>query len=313
MKIAAREAVHRIRGVFELVDVMRVRIPFMMNRKAILLSAVACFACVEAHAGGISLGSARDFGVLGGSTVTSVGMSTVFGSVGVSPGTAITGFPPGVVTGGAVHAGDAVAAQAHQDAFDAWNDAAAQPTSLSLTGQDLGGLTLAPGVYAFATSAQLTGILTLDAQGAPDAEFVFKIGSTLTTAVGSSVEVINGENGCSIVWQVGSSATMDVGTAFKGSVIAMASVTLNTGASIEGRAVALDGAVTMDMNSVSIVPTCGCSSDGPDLNDDGLVDGADLGALLAAWGSAQCQPDLNNDGNVDGADLGMLLAAWSSR
>src|SRR4029077_15162279 len=145
----------------------------------------------------ISLGTAQNFGVLGGSTVTNTGATTVTGNVGVSPGSAVTGFPPGVVVGGAIHSNDAVAMQAQNDLTTAYNNIASTPCTVDLTGQDLGGLTLTPGVYCFSSTAQLTGTLTLNALGNASALFLFKIGSALTTASGSSVTVINnGGNSC---------------------------------------------------------------------------------------------------------------------
>jgi len=207
----------------------------------------------------ISLGTAEGFGVLGGSAVTNTGPSLVTGNLGVSPGTAVTGFPPGIVTPpGTIHAADAVAAQAQTDLTTAYNAIAGTPTLVDLTGQDLGGLTLTPGVYGFSSSAQLTGILTLDAQGNPDAVFIFKMGSTLTTASNASVVFINtGGNSsiaCSVFWQVGSSATLGTGTSFAGNILALTSITLNTGANVSGRVLARNGAVTLDSNNVTVCP-----------------------------------------------------------
>jgi type VI secretion system secreted protein VgrG len=208
----------------------------------------------------INLGTADSFAVLAGSTVTNTGATNVHGNLGVWPGTAITGFPPGIVSGGTIHANDAVAMQAQSDLTTAYNFAAGQPCGTVLTGQDLGGLTLTSGVYCFASSAQLTGTLTLDAQGDPNAVFLFQIGSTLTTASSSSVVFINGGQGDSVFWQVGSSATLGTTTAFAGNILALSSITLNTGANIQcGRALARNGAVTMDTNDVSI-DTAGCET-----------------------------------------------------
>jgi ethanolamine utilization microcompartment shell protein EutS len=197
-----------------------------------------------------TLGTATTFAVLGGSTVTNTGSSVVTGDLGVSPGTAITGFPPGIVVG-TIHSADAVALQAQSDVTTAYNALAGLACTGNLTGTDLGGLTLTAGVYCFSSSAQLTGILTLNAQGDPAAVFVFQIGSTLTTASNSSVVLINGAQSCNVFWQVGSSATLGTDTAFAGNILALTSITLNTGASISGRALARNGAVTMDTNNVS--------------------------------------------------------------
>jgi hypothetical protein len=206
----------------------------------------------------ISLGTAQNFGVLGGSTVTNTGATTVNGNVGVSPGSAVTGFPPGVVVGGAIHSNDAVAMQAQNDLTTAYNNIATTPCTVDLTGQNLGGLTLTPGVYCFSTSAQLTGALTLDALGNANALFLFKTGSTLTTASNSSVTVINnGGSSCNkVFWQVGSSATLGTGTSFTGDILALSSITLTTGSNTNGRTLARNGAVTLDTNNVN---TCGVS------------------------------------------------------
>jgi len=205
--------------------------------------------------GPLSLGTATTLVVLAGSTVTNTGATIVNEDVGVSPGTAITGFGPGKVVGGVVHAGDALAGLAQLDTTIAYDNLAGQvcPGGHDLTGQDLGGKTLTAGVYCYSSSAQLTGKLTLDAQGNPNAVFVFKTGSTLTTASNSSVLLINGGSLCNVYWQVGSSATIGTTTAFIGNIIALTSITLNTGAVISGRALARNGAVTMDTNTVGLV------------------------------------------------------------
>ncbi len=205
-----------------------------------------------------TLGTAQSFAVLGASTVTNTGPTVINGDLGVSPGTAITGFPPGIVNG-TTNAANAVAAQAQRDANTAYNSLASQACTTNLTGQDLGGLTLTAGVYCFSSSAQLTGTLTLDAQGNPNSVFIFKIGSTLTTASNSSVRLINGATVCNVFFQVGSSATLGTGTQFIGNIFALASVTLTTNVNVSGRAVGLNGAVTLDSNVVS-VPTCNGST-----------------------------------------------------
>jgi type VI secretion system secreted protein VgrG len=194
------------------------------------------------------------FAVLAGSTVTNTGPSVIVGNVGVSPGGAITGFPPGSVTGGTIHSNDAVAIQAQSDLTTAFNSLAGATPFTDLTGQDLGGLTLTPGVYHFANSAQLTGTLTLNDQNDPAAIFIFQIGSTLTTASSSRVQFING-GADNVYWQVGSSATLGSSTVFAGNILAEASITLITDASIAcGRALARTGAVTLDTNFIDPAP-----------------------------------------------------------
>ena len=206
-----------------------------------------------------TLGTAQSFAVLGGSTVTNTGNSVLTGDLGVSPGGAVTGFPPGTRSG-TTHAADATALQAQNDVVTEYNALASAACTADLTGQDLGGKTLTTGVYCFSSSAQLTGPLTLNAQGSGNATFVFKIGSTLTTASGSSVALINGGNPCGVAWQIGSSATLGTTTSFIGNLVALSSITLNTGANIIGRALARNGAVTLDTNNISFA---GCSVGAP--------------------------------------------------
>lgn len=200
----------------------------------------------------IPLGAAQSFSVLGGSTVTNTGPTVIVGNLGLSPGTSVTGFPPGTVSG-AIHINDVLADQAHDDAFAAYTLLEGEAFDTDLTGMDLGGLTLTPGVYRFSSSAQLTGTLMLDTGGDPNAPFHFQIGSTLTTGTDASVLVLglNGAPYNNIFWQVGSSATIGAGTDFEGNVLALTSVTLLTGANIvNGRAIAINGAVTLDTNQI---------------------------------------------------------------
>lgn len=210
----------------------------------------------------VDLGTADPFAVLAGSTVTNTGPSIVGGDLGLWPGTAITGFPPGTVSG-TTHDTDAVAMQAQSDLTTAYNFAAGESCGTNLTGQDLGGLTLTPGVYCFTSSAQLTGALTLNSLGNPNAVFVFQIESTLTTASASSVLFSNGGEGDNVFWQVGSSAILGTTTEFAGNILALTSISLDTGANIGcGRALARNGEVMMDTNDVSI-NTVGCETTGP--------------------------------------------------
>ncbi|MGE0865333.1 MAG: ice-binding family protein [Vicinamibacterales bacterium] len=207
-----------------------------------------------------SLGDAQNFGVLAGSTVTNTGATVIGGHVGVSPGSAITGFPPGTVSSGSsTHAGNATAAAAQTSLTTAYNDLAGQTPTRNLTGQDLGGLTLTTGVYKFDSSAQLTGTLTLDAQGSTNSSFIFQIGSSLTTASNSSITMINGGSLCNVFWQVGSSATLGTTTHFLGNILALTSITLNTGATVTGRTLARNGAVTLDTNTTTAAQ---CSTTG---------------------------------------------------
>ena len=202
------------------------------------------------------LGTADTFAVLAGSAVTNTGPSVLTGDLGVSPGNAITGFPPGLLVNGTRHAGDAVAAQAQFDTATAYNNLAGRAVTQDLTGTDLGGLTLLPGVYHFSSSAFLTGTLTLDTQGDPNAFFAFQIGSALVTASNSSVRVINSSDDCNVFWQVGSSATLGTNTAFDGHILALTSITANTGATInDGSLLARNGAVTLDSNTVTTCMT----------------------------------------------------------
>lgn len=203
----------------------------------------------------LNLGTSASYAVLAGSTVTNVVSpgTVINGDLGVWPGLAVTGFPPGVVTPpGAIHAGDAAAQQAQSDLTAAYLNAAGRtPVTQNLSGQDLGGLTLTPGIYKFDSSAQLTGTLTLDAQGDPDAVWVFQIASTLTTASNSSVNLINEARFCRVFFQVGTSATLGTGTDFYGHILALTSITANTGATVTGQLLAQNGAVTLDENVIT--------------------------------------------------------------
>jgi outer membrane autotransporter protein len=226
------------------------------------------------HAQTPPLGTAASFGVLAGSTVTNTGPSVITGNLGVSPGSACTGFtaayiPPcsavgfGIVNG-AVHAGDAVALQAQSDDTTAYLNLKGRPFTADFSGVDLGGKTLIAGVYFFSSSAALTGPvpLTLNGQGNPNSVFIFNITSQLTTTgPGASISLINGAQASNVFWRVGSSATLGTGTTFLGDILALTSISLNTGITINCGAVwAQTGAVTLDDNTIKICSAAAASA-----------------------------------------------------
>lgn len=200
----------------------------------------------------VSLGAASSFGVLGGTTVTNTGSTTVTGDLGVSPGSTYTGFPPGLVIGGTIHLADATANQAHADAVAAFDVLAAETLTANLTGQDLGSRTLTSGVYFFSSSAELNGVLTLDGLGDSNARFHFQTGSTLLAAANSQLLLTNGAQAQNVYWKIGSSATFLTSAELAGTFLAAASITAGTGATIDGRLLALNGAVTLDTNSITV-------------------------------------------------------------
>ena len=181
-------------------------------------------------------------------------MTVVNGDLGVSPGSAVTGFPPGVVNG-TIHAADATAAGAQVDLTAAYIDAATRTPTGALP-PAIGGLTFTEGVYNAPAAVGLTGTVTLDAQGDPNAVFIFQIGSALTTASGSTVDLINGANPCNVFWQIGSSATLGTGSTFAGNILALTSITVTTGVTVNGRALARNGAVTLDSNLINRPADC---------------------------------------------------------
>ena len=237
---------------------------------------------LSAYATSVSLGTAGSYAVLAGSAVSNTGSSVLNGDLGLSPGgggCAISGFPPGIVNG-TTNACNGAAAQAQIDLTTAYNAAmGSSPITKTLTGTDLGTFTstnpLTPGVYFFATSAQLTGTLVLE--GTPGSQFIFQIGSTLTTASSSSVIFINSLTGKpgsdpNIFWQVGTSATLGTGTAFEGNILALTSITLNSTASIGcGSALARNGAVTLNNNVIGGDCSGGGTSTVPEPGTLGLL------------------------------------------
>jgi Ice-binding-like len=198
------------------------------------------------------LGTAGNFAVLAGTTVTNTGPTWITGQLGVAPGTAVTGFPPG--TSGVRHKGDSVATTAQTNLTAAYVNAAAQPCpgTHNFTGVNLGGKNLVPGVYCQTTAPSLTGTLTLNGSGI----YIFQIGSTLVTASGARVALIGGAQPCQIFWVVGSSATIATSTTFIGNIMALTSIAMQTGATLNGRALARNGAVTLDTNR--IIQSSGC-------------------------------------------------------
>ncbi|MFZ1433202.1 MAG: ice-binding family protein [Candidatus Microthrix parvicella] len=218
-----------------------------------LLAAVCIAALISASPVGaadppIGLGTANSYAVLAGSTVTNTGPSVINGDLGLSPGSAVTGFPPGLVND-FQHIEDVEALQAKIDLVTAYDDAAGRTPATSVA-TELGGTTLLPGVYTGATLG-ITGTLTLDAGGDAAAVFIIKTDSTLITATDSAVNLINGANPCNVFWQVSSSATLGTRTAFQGTILAFTSISADMGATVEGRLLARNGAVTLDNNVIN--------------------------------------------------------------
>ena len=231
--------------------------PIRISTAVAFAGALAFGSTIALAADQPTMGTAANYAVIGASTITNTGPTVINGNMALSPGTSVTGFLPGVVTGD-LDVNNAPATLAQTDLVTAYDDAAGETTTVNLTGTDLGGLTLTPGTYTFDTSALLTGTLTLDGEGATNPVFIFQIGSTLTTASSSSVALTDGASGCGIYWQVGSSATLGTTTSFQGTIMAMTSITMNTGATIGvgglgygGRALAMNGAVTLDSNIIT--------------------------------------------------------------
>lgn len=220
---------------------------------SLLIAVMVVHTVVMASETEVNLGTANSFAVLAGAGITNTGATTITGDVGSFPTTSQTGFET-VTLNGINHEGDAVTQQAKNDLITAYNDAAGRtPTTV---GTELGGATLTTGAYNSADGTfQITGTLTLDAAGDPDAVFIFQMASTLTTASASNVELINGAQACKVFWQVGSSATLGTNSTLIGSVLALQSITANTGAAVHGRLLARNGAVTLQANNIE-KPTC---------------------------------------------------------
>jgi hypothetical protein len=219
-------------------------------RALVLASAIGLTLVTSATAGtAVPLGTAASFSVLAGSGITNTGPTTVSGDIGTFPTTTIPGLASMTVLG-ANHAGDAVTQQAKADLVPAYNVAAAEGPAGAIAA-DLGGRTLTPGVYSAPSALGLTGTVTLDAGGDPNALFVFKVGSAFTSASGSSVALINGAQACNVYWQIGSSATLGTGSSFRGTILALTSITVTTGVTVDGRLLARNGAVTLDTDTIT--------------------------------------------------------------
>lgn len=226
---------------------------------ALLLATASSAAAVSADAP-VDLGTAASFAVLAGTAVTNTGDTTLTGDLGVSPGTAISGFPPGTRSG-TTHTNDGVAQQAQDDLTTAYNDVAGRTpvTTIATELAPESGQTLLPGAYDSATGTfEITKTLTLDAQGNASAIFIFKMASTLITGTDSAVLLLNGAQACNVYWQVGSSATLGTRSAMVGNILALTSIGMDNNATLDGRALARNGAVTLDDNTVAI-GTCACA------------------------------------------------------
>jgi len=282
------------------------------------LAALALLGCATTAtwAQPVSLGAAADFSVVAASAITNTGPTILTGDLGISPNDAssVTGFtfstPPGPGTLiGTAHFADAVALAAQNAVTTAYNELAALPCGTVISA-DLGGMTLTPGVYCSGSSMGLTGTVTLDAQGDPDAAFVFQIGSTLTTASNAIVSVINGGQSCNVFWQIGSSATLGTGTAFIGSMLALETITLTTGSLADGRVLARTGAVTLDSSTVSV-----CSllvvGDGPTLTkafSPSTIEEDGLSTLTITLGNPESTDATLTEDLIDTLPAGVVIA-----
>ena len=229
------------------------------------LLAIGAHAQTDANTTKINLGKADQFALLGASGITNVDAHTfVIGDVGSYPTCTVTGLTQNQVNGQLFLKCNHVMKKAQKDLTKAYNQAAGASCDTNLTGKDLGGMRLGPGVYCFSSSAGLTGTLTLDAHGNPDSQWIFQIGSTLTTATNSKVAMVlghtlppwsNGLRGCNVYWQVGSSATIGTGSTFVGKILALTSITLN-GGTFRGKSLASNGAITMSARETVDGPPC---------------------------------------------------------
>ncbi|MGC4770115.1 ice-binding family protein [Micromonospora sp. DT44] len=258
----------------------------------------------------VPLGTAETYGVLAGQAVTDVpppvGPSTINGDLGVWPGTSVTGAP---VVNGAIHVGDTQAMQAQSDLTTAYNFAAAEPTT-SIVSADLGGQTLVPGVYTSPATMSLTGTVTLDGQNDPDSVFIFQAGSSLITAVDSRVSLINGAQPCNVFWQVSSSATLNTRTVFVGTILALQSATLGEGATVAGRVLARNGAVTLIHNTITR-PFCAAAVAPPTIAkafDDAIIPAGGTTALSFTLANPNVGTALTGVTFTDALPAGLVVA-----
>lgn len=252
----------------------------------------------------VLLGTAEGFAVLAATTVTNTGPSVISGDIGLSPGTAVVGFPPGLQTAGATYVAEGVALQAKADTLAAYG-VAGNPGPTNATGVELGGQTLQPGLYVSSGVLQLTGNLTLDDTGNPGGIFVFRSLSTLTTATNSSITLTGGVTACDVYWIVPTSATLGTTSDFVGTIIANQSITATTGADIVGRLLALNGAVTLDTNTVT---STGCAP--VTTNPGSGITALDAAALTASeTAAAQAAAASAAEAAAAAAAAALLLAA----
>lgn len=276
-----------------------------------LLAMFMTSAVASAQQAAVGLNSADAFAVLAGSTITNKGPTTITGDVGLHPGTSVTGFDS-VTLDGTPHVTDAVAEQAKVDLVTAYDDAAGRTPSTTVA-TELGGQILTGGVYDSATGTfEITGELRLDAQGNPDTVWVFQMASTLVTASASTVTLVNGADACNVFWQVGSSATLGTDSDFTGTIMALASSTLNTGATVQGRVLARDGAVTLDTNTITrsaCTPTPGDTASTP-ADSASTPAGTPTTPTITATPTGPIQPPTRIDTGAGGAATsaaGLLL------
>src|SRR5438105_12345341 len=232
----------------------------MLTALVLLLGVLGGQQVAAAGPSPVGLGTAASYAVLAGTpAVTNTGPTTINGDLGIHPASAVTGFPPGIVNG-TIHAADAAALQAKSDLTNAYGDAAGRPVTTTVAGGTLGGRTLVGGVYnAGGTTLGLTGTLTLDGQNDPNSVWIFQATSDLVTASSSSVSFINGAQPCNVFWQVTSSATLGSGSSFAGTILALTSITLASGVTVNGRVLARNGAVTL-INDTITRSTCAAAA-----------------------------------------------------